>query len=356
MNTQSIYEFKLEDVNEVIKFCRDYHLDITKQASGRTGSGPRGLGGEIDAFGPGKLNEIGVSRLVSSGNEKICMVDNQIYSNYEVGIKTIPDIVKVKERSKLRDPNLYIEIKKIAESDQWLGIHTDQLKSIMRDTRIKDNEIYLVYGQVYFQDKNNRKQQDFLGSFLHSIIGNSQIKFNEFSSLRDLKCKIHYIFTVSDLQKHGHEFEAGDIIPELDFTDAKQVFRNDGRLWKGLKIQKELSGQNKISADGINGEKFKYGKFDLNGSVQIINKSNKSRQYLYFLENSTLENEYFGKLSFTKGQVIFFNIKNMLAGLQGSKVKTKSDWWISRKKLDQLIATKKIQGTEVMLNEIKTRI
>ena len=105
MNTQSIYEFKLEDVNEVIKFCRDYHLDITKQASGRTGSGPRGLGGEIDAFGPGKLNEIGVSRLVSSGNEKICMVDNQIYSNYEVGIKTIPDIVKVKERSKLRDPN-----------------------------------------------------------------------------------------------------------------------------------------------------------------------------------------------------------------------------------------------------------
>jgi hypothetical protein len=77
---------------------------------------------------------------------------------------------------------------------------------------------------------------------------------------------------------------------------------------------------------------------------------------LSFLENSTLENEYFGKLSFTKGQVIFFNIKNMLAGLQGSKVKTKSDWWISRKKLDQLIANKKIQGTEVMLNDIKTRI
>ena len=46
----------------------------------------------------------------------------------------------------------------------------------------------------------------------------------------------------------------------------------------------------------------------------------------------------------------------MLAGLQGSKVKTKSDWWISRKKLDQLIANKIIQGTEVMLNEIKTRI
>jgi hypothetical protein len=356
MNSQSVYEFALDDISEVIKFCRDYHLDVTKQASGRTGAGPRGLGGEIDAFGPGKLNEVGISKLISTDQEKICMVDNQIYSNHEVGIKTIPDIVAVKEKNNLRKPNLYIEIKKIAESDQWLGIHTDQLKSIMRDSKINQNEIYLIYGQVYFQDKNNRKQQDFLGSFLNSIIGNSPVQFNEFSSLKDLKCRIHYILSVSDLQKYGHEFEEGDIIPELDFDQAKQVFRNDGRLWKGLKIKNEFSGVNKLKAIGINGETYEYGKFEVSGKVQIISSGNKSRQYLNFLEDTTIENEYFGRLEFRKGQVIFFNIKNMLAGLQGSKVKTKSDWWISRKKLDQLITNQKIQGTENMIKEIRARV
>ena len=148
MNSQCIYEFNAEDVNEVIKFCRDYHLDITKQAMGRTGSGPRGLGGEIDAFGPGKLNEIGIAKLISLYEQKICKVDNQIYSNYEVGIKTIPDIVSVVENKNTREPNLYVEIKKISENDHWLGIHSDQLNAILKNSKISTSEIYLIFGQI----------------------------------------------------------------------------------------------------------------------------------------------------------------------------------------------------------------
>jgi len=356
MINQSIYEFNAEDVNDVIQFCRDYHLDVTKQAMGRTGSGPRGLGGEIDAFGPGKLNEIGISKLISIYDKKICKVDNQIYSNYEVGLKTIPDIVSVIENNKVRKPNLYIEIKNISENDHWLGIHSDQLNAILKNSKIGISEIYLIFGQIYFEDLKNRKQQDFLGSFLNSYLGASNINFKQFSNLKDLKCKINYILSISDLYKFGHEFQQGDIIPELNFKEAKQVFRSDGRLWKGLKLDKIYEGNKTITALGINGENYEYGKFQIKGSAQLIRSSNKSRHYLSFLENSILENDFFGRLEFNKGEVIFFNVVNMLAGLQGSKVKNKSDWWISRRKLDQLIARGEVKDTAVMLKQIQTRI
>ena len=229
MKKDSEHKFTQKDIGEVITFCRDYHLDITKQSSGRTGTGPRGLGGEIDAFGPGKLCEIAVSKLLSTAGKKKCSVDNKIYSNYEVGIKTIPDIVGVFEKGKgLRDPKLYIEVKKISSSDKWLGIHTDQLKSIMRDSRITIDQIFLVFAEVYFDDNNNKKQQDFLGAYLHSVMSKSQLSFGAFSRLKDLKCKIHYVLSVRDLKQHGHEYKAGDIIPEFDYAPAKQVFLKNG--------------------------------------------------------------------------------------------------------------------------------
>lgn len=357
MSMKSIYEFTLADIREVITFCRDYHLDITKQSSGRTGSGPRGLGGEIDAFGPGKLNEIAVAKLLSTGDEKICTVDNQIYSNYEVGIKTIPDIVGVIDKgSGLRDPRLYVEVKKISESDQWLGIHSDQLKSILRDSQRTLDQIYIVFAEVYFQDKKNRKQQDFLGAFLNSTINDSEVKFQDFSSLSDLRCKIHYVLPVTDLQKFGHEFKAGDIIPELYCVEAKQVFRSDGQLWRGLRVLKTLKGVNELEAPGIDGKSYSYGRFKCKGDVQIIRKSSGSRTYLSILSDTTIENEFFGELHFKKGETIFFNIKNKLEGLQGSKTKNKSDWWISRRKLEQIIDQQSISKTEDLIREIQKSI
>ena len=65
MSEELIYNFTKEDIKEVIDFCKNYHLEETKRNGGRTGSGPRSFGGEIDAFGPGKLNEIGISKIIS---------------------------------------------------------------------------------------------------------------------------------------------------------------------------------------------------------------------------------------------------------------------------------------------------
>jgi hypothetical protein len=74
------------------------------------------------------------------------------------------------------------------------------------------------------------------------------------------------------------------------------------------------------------------------------------------LSDTSIQNEYFGELHFKKGETIFFNISNKLAGLQGAKVKTKSDWWISRRKLDQMILEQKITKAKDLIIEIKKNI
>ena len=114
MSEELIYNFTKEDIKEVIDFCKNYHLEETKRNSGRTGSGPRSFGGEIDAFGPGKLNEIGISKIISKISHKKCLIDNEIYSNYQVGQNVKPDIIKIEENNIGRDPNLYIEIKPLS--------------------------------------------------------------------------------------------------------------------------------------------------------------------------------------------------------------------------------------------------
>lgn len=357
MDIKTTYQFVHEDIHEVIKFCRDYHLDLTKQSTGRTGTGPRGLGGEIDAFGPGKLNEIGISKLISIYEEKLCKVDNNIYSNFEVGTESIPDIVEIQDKNgNMRKPNLYIEIKKISESDHWLGIHSSQLESILRNPKILTSSIFLIYGEVFFDDSKNKKEQDFLGAFLNEMSGTNEIKFDSFSKLTDLKCKIHFALSVENLQKFGHEFKEGDIIPEFHGKPAKQVFRNDGKLWKGLKIKDNLKGHNFLNAMEINGQKHIYGKFEIKGDVQLISNTSGNRQYLHFKSDATLENEFFGLLEFGKGETIFFNLSNMLAGNQGAKVKTKNDWWISRKRLEQLIQNGLIPTTTETLIAVQQKI
>jgi hypothetical protein len=46
----------------------------------------------------------------------------------------------------------------------------------------------------------------------------------------------------------------------------------------------------------------------------------------------------------------------MLAGNQGTKTKTKDDWWISRIKLEQLIQNGKIEKTSEAMRLIQQRI
>lgn len=353
----TIYSFVDDDIAEVIQFCRDYHLEETKKASGRTGSGPRSFGGEIDAFGPGKLNEIAVAKLLSVGAQKNCLIDNEIYSNYEVGIQAKADIIRIQENNgKLRDPNLHIEVKKISDSDEWLGIRSDQLASIQRDSKRTPDNIFLVYGAVYFDDKKNDKQRDFLGAFLKGSDLNSSISFQDFSNLSDLRCEIHFALRVSDLLKFGHEYKAGDIIPKPEFRVAKMVIRKDGDLVKGKVMKKEYSGANLLTAKMLDGSINRYSEIEATGDMFLIGEKDSNRQFLHFSSDSELKSDFFGDFQFKSGESIFFNIENKLQGSQGSPFKGINDWWIARRKLNKLLGTKVISGTLENLDFIRKEI
>ena len=60
------YSFSKEDINQAFNFVVNYHLNPTKGQRGRTNSGMRGFGGELDEFIPGKLVEIAFCKILES--------------------------------------------------------------------------------------------------------------------------------------------------------------------------------------------------------------------------------------------------------------------------------------------------
>tara|TARA_B100000963_G_scaffold258321_1_gene226716 strand:+ start:343 stop:1419 length:1077 start_codon:yes stop_codon:yes gene_type:complete len=358
MSEELIYAFTKDDIKDVINFCKNYHLEETKKGAGRTGSGPRGFGGEIDAFGPGKLREIGISKIISKLSGKECFIDNEIYSNYKVGQNVNADIIKVKENNIERDPKLYIEIKPFFQNDEWYGMRADQIESIERKHTDKLDNTYLIYGEILYDDNKNKKERDFLGAFLKSVLVNENYSFEEFSNVGDIKCKIHYAFSLKDLKSLGHLYPKQTIIPETRFRLAKQIFNKDGQLWKGKKKLKDISSKKNIEAYTLpSGKILEYGKFKFDGKAILIgDNKNKKKQYLFFENNSVLESEYFGTFKYKKGEAISFNIRNKLEGFQGSSLKGIDDWWISKNRLDQLIFEKKIDKIDIIIKNIATNI
>ena len=357
MSEELIYSFNKNDIKEVIDFCKNYHLEETKRNTGRTGSGPRSFGGEIDAFGPGKLNEIGISKIISKISGKECSIDNEIYSNYQVGQNVKPDIIKIKDNGITRDPNLYIEIKPFFQNDEWLGMRADQIDSIERIHTNKLDDTYLIFGEIFYDDDKNQKERDFLGAFLKSVILNNDYSFNEFSNIADIKCKIHYAFSLNNLKSLGHFYPKGGIIPQTTFKAAKQIFNKSGKLWKGKKEIRDIISEENIQAKTLDGQTLECGKFKINGNAKLIgDEKNEHKKYLYFNDETFLENEYFGNFSFKKNDAIFFNIINKLEGFQGSSLKNIDDWWFTVNRLKQLIKEEKIKTPEDTINESAEKI
>ena len=120
MSGELTYNFTKADIKTVINFCKNYHLEENKRNTGRTGSGPRSFR-KICLLGPGKLNEISISKIISKISKKECLIDNEIYSNYQVGQNVKPDIIRIIENDTTRDLNLYIEIKPFSKMMSGLG-------------------------------------------------------------------------------------------------------------------------------------------------------------------------------------------------------------------------------------------
>lgn len=363
-NNKNIYSFEKEDLIKTFEFVKNYHLEETKGSRGRTTAGPRGFGGELDSFLPGKLLEYGTAKIIEkySLNKKKLLTDEVIYTNSEVSKKADPDIISIIHNSITRSPNLHIEIKRIEDNSSWLGIRTDQLESTRR---IKGEDIldkiFIIHPKIFFDDEKNKKEQDVVASILKELISDNNIKFNDFSSFYDLKCKIEYIYSIKDLLNFGYEYKKGNIIPYPGFDEAANAYNSNGLVRKNYNSLHKLSGENELGMKIENlGVIPEFGKFKLEGEFEIfINDKykNNHKSYIYCHTDIIMKNNFFGTYNLKKGLTYNFHFKNKQGNPRDIKnLKSINDWWFLRKRLDELIIENKIKSVQENLQYISDTI
>jgi hypothetical protein len=345
------YKFNEKDLNEILKFIRDYHLNPTKGQRGRTNQGKRGFGGELDEWIPGKLIEIAVCRILERyDTSKKLYPDFKIYSNKEVGDKSDPDITEVQVlNNKKRKPNVFVEIKRFGESERWLGIKKEQLKDM--------TEGYMVHATIEFADSKNKKQRDITASVLKILLNKDKFDLSEFSEFSDLQSKIEYIYSFKDLKEKSHFFASGNIIPETDFPSTRPAYRKDGTLSKVYPVLQEYKGSHNFEMKWENKNELPtFCDWEVEGEFHILqDKSGKS--CIYAATKTKMFSEVFGKFLLEGGKTYRFYFKNTLGKSGGKDVfKSKDDYWFSRKRLDELLKNHSLPDSLKCINKIIGKI
>ena len=197
------------------KFAIEYYLDESKPIKDRTNHQKRGLGGISDSF-LNKIIEIAVCKKLHEINSK-----KEFKTDFEIHPltkkKTEPDIIKIVEENRT-DPNpkLYVEIKNLGETDDWFGPKNSELKSIKKNVfGIKNTKkIYYIYCQIKDRKGQSRKSSP-LGTWLKHIVKNDG-GLEKFHNVKDLFVEFSYVFTASDIDRHGTKLDEGTPMPDTD--------------------------------------------------------------------------------------------------------------------------------------------
>jgi hypothetical protein len=369
VNDDSSYSFEIDDFLECVTFAYNYHMFEGKGARGRTNQGKRGFGGELDAFVPGKLCEIAVTKILEkySNSSKKLHIDNDVYPDSDNRVKSDPDIVKVGENGILRKPKLFIEVKRISPSDKMVGIRKSQLDESVKKWQgdiVGDDKIFIVHAELFYNEEN-KKSNDITGSILKNLTKNNDYKFDKFSNHSSLRCKINHIYTIKELKKYGRIFPQGEIIPKIMFYEKDELkntnghyrLRSTGKLRKNHIIVKNFEGINTLKPY-IKGSDMKidYGECEFYGKFNLIEpKNNKNnRQIIECLTDVKVKNNFFGEYILPKGNEFLFNVENSLGGI--NKTKGIDDLWMSITKLKQLNNNKAIKSPNDLLKHISINI
>ena len=347
----TIYKFTKEDLNEILKFIKNYHLNPTKGLRGRTNQGKRGFGGELDEWMPGKLLEIAVCRILERHNSKKKLFpDFEIYSNKEVGDKSDPDITEVHDHNgSKRDPEVFVEIKRLDPDAKWLGPRKHQIKD--------KAEGYMIHASIGFNDQNNKKQQDITASVLKELINKSVYDLSDFSKFSDLEAKIEYVYSFEDLMSKGHFFESGNIIPETEFPTSADAYKKDGSLSKRYVNLKKYQGGHRLKMRWENKkDKLTFENWNVNGKFQIL-EDKTGKEYIFANSLTKMSSNVFGEYILDVGSTYKFHFKNKL-GKRGSKDVFKSidDYWFSKKRLDEILKDGSLRQTNKCIDQIIKKI
>lgn len=349
--SNTIYRFTKDDLNEILKFIKNYHLNPTKGLRGRTNQGKRGFGGELDEWMPGKLLEIAVCRILERHNSaKKLFPDFEIYSNKEVGDKSDPDITEVHDdNGSKRDPEVFVEIKRLDPDAKWLGPRKHQIKD--------KSEGYMIHASIGFNDQNNKKQQDITASVLQELINKDIYDLSDFSKFSNLEAKIEYVYSFEDLMTKGHFFESGNIIPETEFPTAQNAYKKDRSRSKRYVRSKKLQGDHRLKMRWENKkDKLTFENWNVSGKFQIL-EDKTGKEYIYAESSTKMSSNVFGKYTLDKGSTYKFHFKNKL-GKRGNKDVFKSidDYWFSKKRLDEILKDGSIPDLNKYIDEIIKKI
>ena len=354
--TRSItYHFTSDDLKKVFEFTKDYHLEETKQSSGRTNQGSRNFGGEMDAFIPGKLIELAVCKIMEAyGKNKTLLPDYKIYTNSEVAEKVDPDIVQVKENNQLRAPKIHVEIKRLSDGDVWLGMRADQLGRVETvKGGITLDSMFMIHASLAFDNSNNKKQNDIVGAVLKELIPKAKLNLEEFSDFSNLFCKIEYVYSIKELKAKGYLYKKGDIIPTGEFPECANAYNSNGTIRKGYKSIKKFSkGQHNLSMKiELNGHETDYGQWHIFGEIELFETS-KKKAVIFCKSDVIMSNPYFGGYKLLGGKTYKFYYQNKL----GKEYKNIDDYWFFKKRLDEMIVSKEIPQNEESIEKIISSI
>lgn len=352
------YRFSDDDLKLVLNFTRDYHLEESKPVSGRTNQGARNFGGEMDAFLPGKLIELGVAKILEKLRQPPFSlgIDYKIYTNTEVKNQADPDIIKVNMNgANERAPNLHIEIKRHSEGDLWLGMRVDQLNQTLAvkgaDTK---NVMFMIHASLGFDDSKNKKQRDVVGAILKKMIPIESLDLEEFSNFSDLYCKIEYAYSINSLLERGKLYPRGGIIPTTPFPLGANAYTAKSTLRKNYSLlEKFPSGCNKLKMEiEGTGETTDYSDWKISGNFELINTPS-NKKLLYCHSDVVAFNDYFGVYMLDRQKTYKFHFVNKL---EKNSTKNIDDYWFFIKRLDELISEKQITSLKDCLTYIAKNI
>lgn len=348
------YKLILDDFKRVFEFWTNYYIDPSKNTTGRTTGEPRGLGAILDAFTLGKLTEIGIEKIFTEFNKnKVYILDFDIKSNSQV--KDEPDIVQIKDHDKLREPNVFVEIKNTSENDRWIGLTEEQFSTIKRSAG--DKEVYMIYASLRSETiENNPKTTDLTGMFLKEIEDkNKSAIFQKFASL-NAECKIEFIISSKDFADFSYPFERGMNMYETNLFDEKKstsFYSKDGIRKDVLKIDeyKNFDNTMRLSIEtNLYPEKEEISKFKVKGNFKLIWK--KKKTYIECLSDVSLENDIFGFFNLKSGKFYSFNLATV-----GRDPKLKrNNIFIAKNRVYQLVEAGKIRKPEMVVDEIVKNI
>ena len=213
----------------------------------------------------------------------------------------------------------------------------------------------MIHAFIGFEDNLGEKSHDIVASVLKRIISSDDIiDLSEFSEFSNLYAEIKHIYTFSNLLEKGHLFKQGEIIPKTNFGTSHPAYSKKGKMRQGYKLVKAYQNVSKqvLCMKYKATEKFSFSNWEVSGTFDIV-KNSKNMEYIYARKNTKMFNKAFGQYVLEDNKTYIFHYTN---AMEGDTRKRNDDWWFSKLRFEQLLASKEFKDQQSLISEIVENI